>query len=113
MATARGCDSKRAKLNSTRLPSRTPNATFGGPYIQSTITALRLHHMRPAIIHLPITLLLLAVGADLLGCIIRGKSLHSFGEKAIVLGAAGAGAVAVTSLIAGEKSTSKTVHATC
>ena len=65
--------------------------------------AIRLHQMHPALVHLPITLLPLAVGADLLGCIIGGKSLHSFGQKAIVLAAAGAGAAAVTGLIAGEE----------
>ena len=65
--------------------------------------AIRLHQMHPALVHLPITLMPLAVGADLLGCIIGGKSLHSFGQKAIVLAAAGAGAAAVTGLIAGEE----------
>ena len=62
--------------------------------------AIRLHQMHPALVHLPITLMPLAVGADLLGCIIGGKSLHSFGQKAIVLVAAGAGAAAVIGLIA-------------
>ena len=47
--------------------------------------AIRLHQMHPALVHLPITLLPLAVGADLLGCITGGKSLHSFGQQAIVL----------------------------
>ena len=65
--------------------------------------AIRLHQMHPALVHLPITLMPLAVGADLLGCIIGGKSLHSFGQKAIVLVAAGAGAAAVIGLIACEE----------
>ena len=65
--------------------------------------AIRLHQMHPALVHLPITLLPLAVGADLLGCITGGESLHSFGQKAIVLAAAGAGAAALTGLIAGEE----------
>ena len=67
--------------------------------------AIRLHRMHPALVHLPITLLPLAICADLRGCIIGGKSLHSFGLKAIVLAAAGAGAgaAAVLGLIAGEE----------
>ena len=65
--------------------------------------AIRLHQMHPALVHLPITLMPLAVGADLLGCIIGGKSLHSSGQKAIVLVAAGAGAAAVIGLIACEE----------
>ena len=64
--------------------------------------AIRLHQMHPALVHLPITLFPLAVGADLLGCIIGGKSVHSFGQTAIVLASAGAGAAAVTGLIAGS-----------
>jgi len=52
--------------------------------------AIQLQQMHPAMVHLPITLLPLAVGADLLGCVTRNKSLHSFGQKAIVLAAVGA-----------------------
>ena len=65
--------------------------------------AIQLQQMHPAMVHLPITLLPLAVGADLLGCVTRDKSLHSFGQKAIVLAAVGAAAAATTGLIAGEE----------
>ena len=65
--------------------------------------AIRLQQMHPALVHLPIALLPLAVGADLLGRMTGNKSLLSFGQKAIVVAAAGAVASAVTRLIAGEE----------
>jgi len=65
--------------------------------------AIQLQQMHPAMVHLPITLLPVAVGADLLGCLTSSKSLHSFGKKAIVLAAVGAAAAATTGLIAGEE----------
>lgn len=65
--------------------------------------AIRLHQMHPALVHLPITLLPLAVGADLLGRMSGDKSLLWFGQKAIGIAAAGAVASAVTGLIAGEE----------
>lgn len=64
---------------------------------------IRLQQMHPALVHFPITLLPVAVGADLLGCLTGSKPLHSFGQKAIVLAAGGAVAAAVTGLIAGEE----------
>ncbi len=65
--------------------------------------AIRLQQMHPAFVHLPIALLPLAVGADLLGCMSGNKSLLSFGQKAIGIAAAGAVGSAVTGLIAGEE----------
>jgi uncharacterized membrane protein len=65
--------------------------------------AIRLQQMHPALVHFPITLLPVAVGADLLGSITGRKSLHSVGQKTVVLAAAGAVAAAVTGLIAGEE----------
>lgn len=65
--------------------------------------ATRLQQMHPALVHLPITLLPLAVGADLLGFLTCNRSLHSFGQKAIAVAAIGAVASAVTGLIAGEE----------
>lgn len=50
--------------------------------------AIRLHQMHPALVHLPITLLPLAVGADLLGRMSGDKSLLWFGQKAIGIAAA-------------------------
>ncbi len=40
---------------------------------------IRLQQMHPALVHFPITLLPVAVGADLLGCLTGSKPLHSFG----------------------------------
>ena len=60
-----------------------------------------------------------AVGADLLACIVGGKSPHLLGQKAIALAGAGAGAGAsasaasVTGLIAGEEvNVKQTIRAT-
>ena len=64
---------------------------------------MRLHEMHPALVHVPITLLPLAVGADLLGRMTGDKALLSFGQKAICATALGAVASAVTGLIAGEE----------
>lgn len=65
--------------------------------------AVQLQQMHPALVHLPITLLPLAVGADMLGCLTKNKSLFGFGQKAIGLAAVAALGAAVTSLIAGEE----------
>jgi uncharacterized membrane protein len=65
--------------------------------------AIRLQQMHPALVHLPITLLPLAVGADVAGSVTDKESLLSFGQKAICVAAAGAVASAVTGLIAGEE----------
>ncbi len=65
--------------------------------------AIQLQQMHPALVHLPITLLPLAVGADLVGCLTGNKSLFGFGQKAIGLAAVGALGAAVTGLIAGEE----------
>ena len=45
--------------------------------------AIRLQQMHPALVHFPIALLPLSIGADLLGCVTGSTSLHSFGQKAI------------------------------
>ncbi len=65
--------------------------------------AVRPQQMHPAFVHLPIALLPLAVGADLLGCATGNGSLHNFGRKAIAIAAAGALGSAVAGLIAGEE----------
>ncbi|MEO8715679.1 MAG: DUF2231 domain-containing protein [Acetobacteraceae bacterium] len=64
---------------------------------------IQLQQMHPAMVHLPIAFLPLAVGADLLGCASGNKSLHAFGQRAICIAAAGAVVSAVTGLIAGEE----------
>lgn len=43
--------------------------------------AIRLQEMHPAFVHLPIALLPLAVGADVIGCLTDKKSALSFGHK--------------------------------
>jgi len=64
--------------------------------------AIRLQEMHPALVHLPIALLPLAIGADVAGSVTDNESVLSFGQKAICIAAAGAVASAVTGLIAGE-----------
>ena len=65
--------------------------------------AIQLQEMHPALVHLPITLLPLAVGADVIGSLTNNDSLLSFGQKAIGVAAVGAIGSAVTGLIAGEE----------
>ena len=65
--------------------------------------AIQLQEMHPALVHLPIALLPLAVGADVFGSMTDNDSLLSFGQKAIGVAAVGAVASAVTGLIAGEE----------
>ena len=62
-----------------------------------------LQQMHPALVHLPITLLPLAVGADLLGHVSGNERLLGFGRNAIELAALGALGAAVTGLVAGEE----------
>jgi uncharacterized membrane protein len=65
--------------------------------------AIRLQEMHPALVHFPIALLPLAIGADAVGVAAGNESLSSFGRKTICIAAAGAVAAAVTGLIAGEE----------
>ena len=65
--------------------------------------AIRLQEMHPALVHLPIALLPLAVGADVIGSVTKNDALLSFGQKAIGVAAVGAVGSAVTGLIAGEE----------
>jgi uncharacterized membrane protein len=65
--------------------------------------ALGLQEMHPALVHFPIALLPLAVGADAVGSVTGNESAFSFGQKAICVAAAGAAASVVTGLIAGEE----------
>lgn len=65
--------------------------------------AIRLQQMHPALVHVPVALLPLAVGADLIGGLTGNRSLMSFAQKAICIAAAGAVASAGTGLIAGEE----------
>ena len=65
--------------------------------------AIRLQEMHPALVHLPIALLPLAVGADVIGSLTKSGAFMSFGQKAIGIAAVGAVGSAVTGLIAGEE----------
>jgi uncharacterized membrane protein len=65
--------------------------------------AIRLQQMHPALVHLPIALLPLAVGADLLGRTTGNQTLLSFGQKAICVAAIGALGAVASGLIAGEE----------
>ena len=65
--------------------------------------AVQLQEMHPALVHLPIALLPLAVGADVIGSLADNDSLLAFGQKAIGVAAVGAVGSAVTGLIAGEE----------
>ena len=65
--------------------------------------AIRLQEMHPALVHLPIALLPLAVGADVIGSMTKNDALLSFGQKAIGVAAVGAVGSAITGLIAGEE----------
>jgi uncharacterized membrane protein len=64
---------------------------------------VRLEQMHPALVHLPIALLPLSVGADLIGCTTGSRPLLSFARTAMCIAAAGAAASAFTGLIAGEE----------
>lgn len=64
---------------------------------------IRLEQMHPSLVHLPIALLPLAIGADLLGAVTGHRSLRNFGRRAIYAAAIGAAASVVTGLIAGEE----------
>jgi uncharacterized membrane protein len=65
--------------------------------------AIRLQQMHPALVHLPVALLPLAVGADLLGRATGNQALLSFGQKAICVAAIGALGAVASGLIAGEE----------
>ena len=65
--------------------------------------AVRLEQVHPSLVHLPIALLPLAVGADLLGSVTGKESIRAFGRTATAAAAAGAAVSAVTGLVAGEE----------
>lgn len=65
--------------------------------------AIRLEQIHPIVVHLPVSLLPLAVGAELLGAATDSPSLRRFGRQAMAAAAVGAVASAVTGLIAGEE----------
>jgi uncharacterized membrane protein len=65
--------------------------------------AVRTHEVHPAIVHFPITLLPVAVGADLIGRATGSRTLAEVGRWAMPLTAATAALSAVTGLVAQEE----------
>ena len=65
--------------------------------------AIRTHEVHPAIVHFPITLLPVAVGADLIGRATGSRTLGEVGRWAMPLTAATAALSAVTGLVAQEE----------
>src|SRR5690348_14483208 len=65
--------------------------------------SLRLHEIHPALVHIPLAFLPLAVAADFLGRVTGRRHLLDFGRSAITVAAAGAVGSALTGLIAGEE----------
>jgi uncharacterized membrane protein len=64
---------------------------------------IRLQQIHPALVHLPLTLLPLAVAADLAGQISDNSKLCDFGQKAIGLASLSALDAAASGLVAGEE----------
>lgn len=65
--------------------------------------AVRLHEVHPAIVHFPIALLPVAIGADLVGRATGSEALRETGRKLMPLVAASAALSAVTGLVAQEE----------
>jgi uncharacterized membrane protein len=65
--------------------------------------AIRTHEVHPAIVHFPITLLPVAIGADLLGRATNSETLREIGRWAMPLTAASAAVSAATGLVAQEE----------
>jgi uncharacterized membrane protein len=65
--------------------------------------AIRTHEVHPAIVHFPITLLPIAVGADLLGRATGNRTLAEIGRWAMPLTAVSAAVSAATGLVAQEE----------
>ena len=65
--------------------------------------SLRLQELHPALVHVPLALLPLAVAADAIGWVTGRPRWLGFGRGAISVAAAGAAGSALTGLIAGEE----------
>ncbi|HEY0776501.1 MAG TPA: DUF2231 domain-containing protein [Gemmatirosa sp.] len=63
----------------------------------------RLHEIHPAIVHFPIAVLPIALGADLLGRVTGSRTLSDVGRALMPLAAAGAAVSAATGLIAQQE----------
>ena len=65
--------------------------------------AVRLHEVHPAIVHFPIALLPVALGADLAGRLTGSDALRETGRKLMPIAAASAALSAATGLVAQEE----------
>lgn len=65
--------------------------------------AVRLHEVHPAIVHFPIALLPVALGADLVGRLTGSDALRETGRKLMPIAAASAALSAATGLVAQEE----------
>lgn len=65
--------------------------------------AMRLSEIHPALVHFPIALLPVAVGADAVGNLTGNRELHSVGKIGIALAAASSALAGVFGLIAQEE----------
>jgi uncharacterized membrane protein len=68
---------------------------------------VRLQELHPALVHLPIALLPVAIGADLVGRMSGNQSLMETGRRAMTLAAAGAIVSVTTGMIAQEEVNAK------
>lgn len=64
---------------------------------------IRLSELHPSVVHFPIALLPVAVGADALGLLTRSRDLHAVGRIGIGIAAASAALAGVLGLIAQEE----------
>ncbi|MFN7696563.1 MAG: DUF2231 domain-containing protein [Deltaproteobacteria bacterium] len=65
--------------------------------------AIRIEELHPSLVHFPIALLPVAVGADAIALVTGSRDLRAVGRLGIVLAAAGAGIAGITGLIAQEE----------
>ena len=64
---------------------------------------IRLSEVHPAVVHFPIALLPVAIGADALGLLTKSRDLHAIGRIGIALAAGSAAVAGVFGLIAQEE----------
>jgi uncharacterized membrane protein len=92
-----------ARIPGRSVPKVTPLRNPPFDQLKEPTMNLRLEEMHPALVHVPIAFVPVAVGADLVGRVANNRSLSSFARTAIVVGAAGAVASGLSGLIAGEE----------
>ncbi|HWC55794.1 MAG TPA: DUF2231 domain-containing protein, partial [Sphingomicrobium sp.] len=62
--------------------------------------AMKLHELHPSLVHFPLALLPLSIGADLLGRVTGSESLLDLGRRTMPLAAAGGLVAGVAGLMA-------------